>query len=214
MTHFGLEQIAIILAAASAIAAAVTALWTYAGTALSHRPFVIGEEYREWTELGIEPEVPELGVVGFRLQNEGPGVALEISCRLRSWSHPDIDTYWTPQLGSLSPGAERKSSIPFSVPPGVTTVELGKTEPAPGSSEPDYVLWYAETEFSDIRGVRFTVRTKKAFGSGTAPRRVRSWKVDVWRPQRSDHMRSIWWIDFSSWLAQKRTRMCRGRRRT
>ncbi len=90
----------------------------------------------------------------------------------------------------------------------MTDIELGKAESPPGSSEPNYVLWYVETEFSDIRGVRYTVRTNKAFGSGTAPRRVRRWKVDVWRPQKSDHLRSIWWIDFRDWLARK---LARGR---
>lgn len=197
--QFGLQQISVIVAAVSTIAAAVSAIWTYRGAALSHRPFVVGEEYRAFTELDLDSDTPEIGVVGVLLRNEGPGVALEVSYRIRSWTQ-DITTFWKPSVGSLPPGAERTSSTPFDVPSGITDIELGKAEPPPGSSEPDYVLWHVETEFSDIRGVRYTARPRHAFGSGTKPRRVRSWKLDIWRPQRSDHMSPILWIDFRDWL--------------
>jgi hypothetical protein len=93
----------------------------------------VGEEYRDFTELDVDSDTPEIGVVGVLLRNEGPGVALEVSYRMRSWAQA-ITTFWTPSVGSLPPGAERTSSTPFDVPSGLTDVELGKADPPPGSS--------------------------------------------------------------------------------
>jgi len=162
------------------MASAGSAYASARGVALSHRPIVVGREYREWTE--ILADTPEVGVVGVSLRNEGPGVALNVRYRPRSWSWT-IDTSWSPPIGSLRTGEERRDSIPFGVPPGVTKVELGKVDESDLAQEPDYVLWYVETQFSDLRGVTWLVRPDRPFTSNERPHRVRSRKLDLWRPK-------------------------------
>jgi hypothetical protein len=179
-------EISVGVAAVSAIAAAISARASVRGIALGHRPFVVGDDERDVTELGMDPDAPEMGVVGVRLRNEGPGVAVAVRFRVRAWGHPDIDTYWSPRIDSLAPGAELKTSLPFSAPPGVTDVELMKAE-APETPngeqlhEPDYVLWYVETQFTDITGATWLVRPAGTFQSSQRPRRVRSHWFELWR---------------------------------
>jgi hypothetical protein len=167
------------IAAASAAASAVSAFESARGVALSHRPIVVGREYREWTKILREQEV---GVVGVAIRNEGPGIALNVRYRPRSWEW-DLGTTWSSPVGSLRTGEERQDSIPFALVPGLTEVELGLTDPAPGAHAPNYVLWYIETLFSDLRGVNWIVRPDRSYRSNERPRRVRSRKLDLWRPK-------------------------------
>jgi hypothetical protein len=170
------------IAAISALASAASARSSARGVALSHRPFVVGSEYREWTEILNDQGV---GVVGVKLRNEGPGVALGVRFRARAWSHSEIDTSWSPEVGSIPPGGERLASIPFGLPPGMTEVELGKAERT-GGDEPNYVLWYVETEFADITGLVWTARFRHAFAAAARPQRVRTHSIEFWRPPGAD----------------------------
>jgi hypothetical protein len=172
-------EIGIGIAAASAVASAASAASSARGVALSHRPFVVGYEYRDWTEILHDQGG---GVVGVVLRNDGPGVALGVRYRVRAWSH-QIDTSWSPQVGSVRTGEEYRDSMPFEVPPGVTEVELGTTEGRELARAPDYVFWYVETEFADIRGTVWTARYKRDFDAAARPQRVRSRKIDFWRPK-------------------------------
>jgi hypothetical protein len=176
-------EIGIGIAAASAVASAVSAYQSVRAVALSNRPFVVGHEYREWTQI-IRQHDYELGVVGVSLRNEGPGLALDVRWRARSWSW-DIDTGWQDPIGSIRSGDGHQASIPFDLPDGVTEVELGLRDAKPGAGEPNYLLWYVETQFNDVRGATWLVRPEGVFSFNYRSRRVRSHKLHFWRPPGS-----------------------------
>jgi hypothetical protein len=119
------SEVSIGIAAAAAVASAGSALVSARGVALSHHPIVVGREHREFTEILRDQEV---GVVGVALRNEGPGVALNVRFRPRSWTWGDLGTSWSPPIGSLRSGEETTNSTPFDLAPGLTEVELGLAE--------------------------------------------------------------------------------------
>lgn len=123
--HAGISatDVGVGIAAISGFASAASARSSARGVALGHRPFVVRSEYRDWTEILRDQGV---GAVGIKLRNEGPGVALGVRVRARSRSYEEIDTHWSPEMGSIPPGQEHLTSIPFGLPCGVTEVELGK----------------------------------------------------------------------------------------
>lgn len=143
------SDVAIGIAAASAAASAVSAYSSARSVALSHRPFVVGDENHRVTSVSREEEYAG-GVVGVVLRNEGPGLAMEVRFRVRDWEY-EIDTGWSASVGSIRPGEQHWTSAPFELPGGVGERELGLSHDRSGE-EPNSVLWYIETQFSDIRG--------------------------------------------------------------
>lgn len=141
-------DVSIAIAAGSAFASAVSAYQSARSVALDHRPIVVGDECRELTELYLDSDTPDVGAVGVTLRNEGPGTALNVRYRVRSWTWENIDTDWSHSIGSLAPQEERRDSTVFRVPPGLTAVELGKLDEQElqGEGEPEYVLWFVETQ--------------------------------------------------------------------
>jgi hypothetical protein len=49
--------------------------------------------------------------------------------------------------------------------------------------EPNYVLWFVETQFTDIAGATWLVQPTGTFQSNQRPRRVRSHWFELWRPK-------------------------------
>jgi hypothetical protein len=150
-------EVSIGVAAVSAIAAAASAFASYRAVALSSLPFV--------TALWDPPkEVDGQFIFTVPLKNEGPGTALNVSCRVRidvgNRSRP-VSAWSDPPVYALSPG-------------GSDSREL-----VAGGGKED---WFFETEFSDIRGAIWNVRRKSAQNIDRRIRRVRSGKLDFWRP--------------------------------
>ena len=144
-------------------------------------PFVVGSEYRDSTEILHDQGV---GVVGVKLETK------VLAWRWASvfaggMDHLEIDTGWSPEVGSIPSGGEHLTSIPFGLPPGVSELELGKAESA-GGGEPNYVLWYVETQFADITGAIWTARFKEPFAAAARPQRVRTRSIEFWRPTGAD----------------------------
>jgi hypothetical protein len=138
------------LAAVSAIAAAASARSAARGVALSHRPYVYGE-----------PQSATTGLAGVRLHNDGPGTAVEIRWRLHA--RGATPTEWSPMIRALQPGEiwPPRASEPL-------TVEL------PVGVDGHQFRWLAETEYSDLGGVRWRLRNDRSSPSAAAaPRRIR-----------------------------------------
>jgi hypothetical protein len=92
-------DVSIAIAAGSAFASAVSAYQSARSVALDHRPIVVGDECRELTELYLDSDTPDVGAVGVTLRNEGPGTALNVRYRVRSWTWENIDTDWSHSMG-------------------------------------------------------------------------------------------------------------------
>jgi hypothetical protein len=156
-------DIGIGIAAASAVASAVSAFESARSVALSHRPFVVGTAGSAASAEG------DLVLVSVTVRNNGPGIAMNVHGRAHAWNLP-ITTYWSPPLGSLPTGEEAFHSEPCELPPGY---------------ERNDAIWYVETEFSDIRGGNWRVMPEDGIFSNERQTRVRSSRFDLWRPKRA-----------------------------
>lgn len=187
MEHISATDVGIGIAAIGSIAAAASARSSASSVDLSHRPLVVGFQDWDKTHL-IHDEDTVTGSIAVRLRNDGPGVALSVRWRARSWTH-DVDTYWSSQIESIPPNEERLEYTVFSVPPDVTDVEVGDAEPPPtdpseGTHEPNYVHWYVETEFADLRGRVWKISRRAPYVPDLRVQRVRTRRYQLSRPQR------------------------------
>jgi hypothetical protein len=150
------SDVGIGLAALGAGAAAISARAAARGVAFSHRPYVYGEH------TGGDANFAKITI-----RNDGPGTAVDVCWRVYPPGRESIG--WSTPIGALQPGEV--------LPPDITSF------PAPVGSHGKVAGWYVETEFSDIRGVRWRLQNEDCQPrSRRRLRRVRSGKLDMWRP--------------------------------
>jgi hypothetical protein len=125
------------LAALGAIAAAVSARASARNVALSHRPYVYGEP-------GFSSGSRSHAV---RLHNDGAGTAVEVCHRIGT-SRGDYGD-WSEPVRAMRPGE-------ITPPPGAEGFEFETPRDANGLA----LEWFVETEFSDIGGARWRLRTR------------------------------------------------------
>jgi hypothetical protein len=156
------SDVAVGLAAISAIAAAVSARSAARGVALNHRPYVYGE-----------PQSATGGIASVRLHNDGPGTAVEVRWRLRA---PEGEpTEWSSSIRAMQPG---EVLPPYGSDPMSAEV--------PDGIDGHQFRWFVEAEYSDIRGARWRLHNDRASLSATAtPRRIRKGIIDRWRLLRA-----------------------------
>lgn len=104
---------------------------------------------------------------------------MDVRFRVRDWEY-EIDTGWSASVGSIRPGEQHWTSVPFELPGGVGERELGLSHDRSGE-EPNSVLWYIETQFSDIRGAYWLAQPDGFLSMSYRPRRLRSSRLDFWR---------------------------------
>lgn len=144
------------LAAMGALAAAVSARAAARGVALSHRPYVYGEH------AGGDANFAKITI-----RNDGPGTALDVCWRV--WPPGRESIGWSTPIGAMQPGEE--------LPPSMTSF------PVPVNAHGKVSGWYVETEFSDIGGARWRLLNEEGIPhSRRRLRRVRSGKIELWRP--------------------------------
>lgn len=142
----------------SACAAALGAMAAAASAFASYRAVAL--THRPYIAAVWEVEnAGDRFILTVSLTNEGPGTAVNVRCRVRS----DVDpvSEWSDPVYALSPG--RSDCRKF--------VQAGRLEE-----------WFVETKFNDIRGATWIVGRKSAKNRDRRSRRIRSGKLDFWRP--------------------------------
>jgi hypothetical protein len=144
------SDIGIGLAAISAVAAAISARSAARGVTLNHRPYVYGE-----------PQSATSGIAGVRLHNDGPGIAVEVRWRLHAPGREP--TEWSSPIRAMQPG---EVLPPYDSDPMSTEL--------PEGIDGHRFRWFIETEYGDVRGVRWRLQNDRASPSASAVlRRVR-----------------------------------------
>jgi len=186
-------EVTIGVAAVSAIAAAASAFASYWAVALSHRPYIAALWSPPTTACvprRKDEAVEDRFIFTVGLNNEGPGTALNVSCRVRSDVAPDTDwSCWSRPVYAISPGRSDSREL---VGAAVSrwpdyAISLGRSDSVGARRKPDSYVetepdWYVETEFSDIRGATWNVRRKSGENIDRRLCRLRSGRLDFWRP--------------------------------
>lgn len=169
----GFGDIAPVFAAASAVAAAVSARTSRQAVTRANAPFV-------WPAITVLSEYGESvtrHVFGVRLHNDGPGVAFDVRFSVSAAEHGS-DEYVPPPIRAMRSGEQ----VPPHPEPQEQPIRNGLYEyPLPGKI--DAGPWWVIVRYGDALGRRWQVRGPlDPHVQLDGPVRLRGRRLEVWRP--------------------------------